>query len=461
MNIASRQHRSWLLIILSSLVLFACTLSMPSFVSKTPGGTGQNPASSGSLLPDPGIGLSDLKSYHVSFHQDISGTLDGKPFEKHTHIELSRLGGQLDFVRELNGTDQPDSYFQVVATDQAVYRWNSVDETCQGEAGQILTGETQEPAALLLAVRTANKVGNETIDGIATVHYTFDGNALELSQPKPAIQGDLWLAEQGGYVVKYTLEAAMPSPATGTGQEAAQSWSYELSQVDTVEQVRLPAGCEAVPVDIPAMADAANVIRRSGFMEYSTASTAAQVVDLYYHSLDALGWKETQAAPSGKLKLPMGMLFTNGDERLAITMDAVDAAEGGGLDVNLFLYNPAELSAASTAESTSTPAATLPPSGPQPTIDPSKSGLPADVPLYPGATDLQKIGSALRFSVPDAPDLVATFYRQQMPANGWTSLQEANSGGQIIQTWMKADRIGNFIISVKDGKTSVMFSANK
>jgi hypothetical protein len=83
------------------------------------------------------------------------------------------------------------------------------------------------------------------------------------------------------------------------------------------------------------------------------------------------------------------------------------------------------------------------------------------VPLYPGATDLQKIGPALRFNVPDAPDLVATFYRQQMPANGWTSIQEANSSGQIIQTWTKADRLGNFIISVKDGKTSVMFSSNK
>jgi hypothetical protein len=304
-------------------------------------------------------------------------------------------------------------------------------------------------------------VGNETINGIATVHYTFDENALDLSKPKPAIQGNLWLAEQGGTVIKYTLEAAMPSPVTGTGQEAAQSWSYELSQVDTLEQVTLPAGCEAVPVDIPAMADATNVTRRSGFMEYSTASTATQVVDLYYHSLDALGWKVTQAEPGGELKLPLGMLFTNGDQRLAITVDAVDAAEGGGLDVNLFVYNPAELAAAAAAEPTSTPGAIVPPSGPQPTIDPSKSGLPADVPLYPGATDLQKIGPALRFSVPDAPDLVATFYRQQMPANGWTSIQEANSGGQIVQTWTKADRIGNFMIGVKDGKTSVMFSSNK
>jgi len=398
--------------------------------------------------------LAGLQSCHVSFRQDVTGTLDGKPFERHTHIELTRASGQSDFTRESWGTDETASYFRAILTGQAVYRWNTLDETCQGAAEGLLPGEILEPAELLLPIHQASKLGTETVNQIPAVHYRFDQNALSLTEPKPSVSGEIWLAEQGGYVVKYTLNAAQPAETTGVGLEVAQSWTYELSQVNTVESVALPQDCMPVPVDIPAMPDAKGVSRSSGMMEYTTASSPFEVVDFYYHHLDSLGWTAGQEEPSGELKVPLGLSFYHGDQRLSIN---VDKADEGGLDVTLVIYNPTEQLAATAPAATISPEATATPAGPPPTIDPSKSGLPADVPLYPGATNPTNLGGqGIAFDAPDLPDQVATFYREKMAAAGWSLINEVKSGTMTAQVWQKAGRMVTLQIDVKGGKTGVV-----
>jgi hypothetical protein len=293
-------------------------------------------------------------------------------------------------------------------------------------------------------------VGNETVNQIPTIHYHFDQNALPVTEPKPSISGEIWMAEQGGTLVKYIMKAAMPSKTSGVGPEVAQSWTYELSQVNSVESIPLPKGCMVVPVDIPVMPDATNVRRRSGIMEYETASSAPEVVAFYFQNLGSLGWSAKQEEPTGELKIPLGLSFFSGDQLLSID---VDNAETGGLDVTLVIYNPKEQAAAITP----LPEAPSTPSGPLPTIDASQSGLPADVPLYPGATNLQKIpgmqGSA--FDAPDLPDQVAAFYRQEMVAAGWNLVNETKSETIIIQMWQKASRMVSINLSPKDEKTKV------
>jgi len=460
----SRSCHLFFSFILPAILLCACTASLPASslpatssngVNKTTG-TGQITLQSRpDLLTNPIIGLADLQSYHASFHQDVTGNLDGKPFERHTHIELTRASGQSDFTRELQGTDEQTSYFRAIATGKAVYRWNSLEETCQGEAGALLSGETLEPAGLLPLVLQTSKVGNETVNQIPTIHYHFDQNALPVTEPKPSISGEIWMAEQGGYLVKYTLNAAMPSKTTGIGLEVAQSWTYELSQVNSVESITLPIGCMAVPVDIPAMPDATNVSRRSGIMEYETASNASQVVDFYFHNLGPLGWTAKQAEPTGELKIPLGLAFSSGDQLLSVD---VDNAEAGGLDVTLVIYNPNEQATASTPATTPSPEANSTPLGPQPTIDASQSGLPKDIPLYPGSTNLQKVPGiqGIIFNTADLPDQVAAFYRQEMVANSWNLINETKNGTTIIQMWHKASRMVSIKISTEDGKTNVM-----
>jgi hypothetical protein len=436
-------------------LLLACSFSIPFLQSSGSGGGQLALHNAPDLLADPLVGLADLKSYHASFHQDITGTLDGKPLERHTRIELTRASGQSDFLQEFQGTDEPSFYFRAIGMGQAAYRLYSPDETCQGSVGEVYPEEKLEPAELLIPIVKTSKVGTETINQIPAIHYHFDQNGLPLTDPKPSVTGEIWLAEQGGYLVKYLLNAAMPANPTGKGLEAAQTWSYELSQVNSIESVTLPRGCMPVPVDIPVMADAKNVSRISGRMEYETASSAAQVVDFYYQNLPSLGWTTKQQEPTGELKLPVGLAFIKGDLSLSVNIDPMDA---GGLDVTIVIYNPKEPAVAGTPAATMTPAKTATP-GVLPTVKKSESGLPEDVPLYPGAAGLTKLtDQAIEFETTDTPDQVDRYYQQQMPAQKWTLMSNTKQGTTIIQLWRKDNRVVSVTILPQGQKTVVMIT---
>ena len=467
MKPAPRVYRLFVLLCLALFVLacsfpFSLSKALPTSSSPSPAGSrtlpsggedpaNPSPAKSGRLLADPTAGLAGLKSYHVSFRQDVTGTLDGQPFERHTHIELTLAAGseQFDFTRQLQTSESPAAYLRLAGIGNALYRWNVADDACQGLVGDQMPDEVIEPARLLLPVIQAVQVAKETVNQVEAVHYHFDQGGLPLAEPKDAVSGDVWIAAQGGYVVKYTLNAPAPSKPTGKGQETAQSWAYELSQVNAVESIPLPESCMPVPVDIPAVADAQELRQSSGWMRYTSASSGDQIVDFYAQKLPTLGWIATQARPSGELKLPYAMDFEKDGRYLTLS---IDQADPGGLDVSLVIYKPA----AQTALPDSPPEETATPTGPQPTVDPAVSGLPDDVPLYPGATGLLKMDVMVMFDVPDAPDTVAKYYREKMLAAHWTLVNEMDQNGQIVQTWQKDGRILPVIVSTESGKTSVM-----
>ena len=79
------------------------------------------------------------------------------------------------------------------------------------------------------------------------------------------------------------------------------------------------------------------------------------------------------------------------------------------------------------AQAAEAPRPTQTPSGPDkplPTIDPAQSGLPSNVPLYPGATSLMQAGSAVMFKSTDPWEDVAGYYRKQLEALGWAAESE-------------------------------------
>ena len=70
-------------------------------------------------------------------------------------------------------------------------------------AGELLT---RLPGLLEPLMRGAQRLGNETINGIPTVHYKLDASGLEVMGYLNG-DGDVWVAESGNYVVKYTFQA--------------------------------------------------------------------------------------------------------------------------------------------------------------------------------------------------------------------------------------------------------------
>jgi hypothetical protein len=190
------------------------------------------------------------------------------------------------------------------------YVWDSAEENCGGEADDQTADKLTDPTLMLYPVSAATKVGSETVNGIPATHHRFDQNSLPLADPKPEADGGEWIAEAGGYVVKYTLSFPRPSAPDPSGAQISQTLSYELSGTYGSATVALPEGCPAVLTDIPALPDDRSLVQVSGLRDFITASSTGQVVDFYSRNLPPLGWESEQELPTGDVDLPFSATFS-------------------------------------------------------------------------------------------------------------------------------------------------------
>ncbi|HEY5118692.1 MAG TPA: hypothetical protein VII90_04485 [Anaerolineales bacterium] len=438
-------------------ILLSCSLSLP-FTSSSPSTGG----GSGVLLQDPTVGLADMAGYHATLSQGVTGTLKGAAFEHHMKLELTRAPatGDYDFSLTIQGSAEPSTYLRVIGLGPATYAWNSPDGHCAGEYDEQSAKKLIDPTAMLSPVSKATKVGNESANGIPATHYRFDQNALAWADPKTKIAGEIWIANTGGYVVKYLLNVSAPSKPDPIGAQVAQTWDYEVGGTDGSASVALPKGCLEVLTDVPVMPDARSLIRANGMTDFVTASTGRQVLDFYSQKLPPLGWKSDKELPAGDVRMPFAVSFTSGSRRISLHLAE---AKPSGVDVTFLLLGAVGSSAATEpgAKATATPksgGATATP-GVQPTVNQAESGLPEDVPLYPGAIGLTKLNDqVVEFSTGDTPDQVDQYYQQQMPAQKWTLLSSTKQGVNIIQIWQKDNRIVSISILPQGGKTVVMIT---
>jgi hypothetical protein len=400
-------------------------VSSPGPAATLPKGSAGQPApDKTAVLADSSAGLAGLMNYHAVVTIESSGSLDGQPLQRGTKVELTRSGnGTIDNRIQTNGGKTST---RLLALDGAFYRWFGSEKDCQGSMNPPGENEVIEPAALLLPLATAERVGVEMTNTIPSVHYRFDQSALPRLETTGTVSGEVWIAEEGGYVVRYQLSILAPKNSTGKGLEVSQTYAYDLTPIST--QPSLPAGCAAVPVDLPTIDGAQNVSRASGLVSFDTSAKPAVVKEFYAERLPTLGWKAETIGPKEAVKPPVYFDYTQATLRLTVylTLNS-DQTTGVRLSVVDTTYQPER-----TPKPTQTPAGSPTPA---PTIDPAKSGLPDNVPLYPGATSLQSGGNSVMFLSSDAWEDVAAFYRKELPARGWSDPKETGYDDGVSIIW--------------------------
>jgi hypothetical protein len=86
--------------------------------------------------------------------------------------------------------------------------------------------------------------------------------------------------------------------------------------------------------------------------------------------------------------------------------------------------------------------------------------FPKDVPVYPGATVVggatAGAGSGAAFNTSDAPDKVASFYKDELPKNGWSKpIATDMAGMSSIAATKDKRRLGISVTKGQDGKTMI------
>jgi hypothetical protein len=342
-------------------ILLACSLSGKPGTGNQANATGTgsqvNATGTGSqvngLLSDPQVGLDGLDDYTATLTVSFKGTQAGKPVDlTDTYVQTKwpKLAAQftsIDVMDDsgahqviLSGAVGEAQYYQADPNSPCTVNWGA---TADGPANFM-------PASLLPSVTTARLADEQTLDGIATQHYTFDAASLGLPSDASA-SGETWIATQGGYVVKYVLDINGADSVFGTGVTGTQHMEYTLSQVGAQAQVVYPVGCEPVLSDMPAMEDASDLTRLPGLLDYSTNAAQTDIFAFYQDKLTAMGWQKDSDDGIGSDSA--SMTFTRSDSSVDVTV-AVEV-EGSSQRVTVMIPVKGSAAAGTTESTTSTP----------------------------------------------------------------------------------------------------------
>jgi hypothetical protein len=203
-----------------------------------------------------------------------------------------------DTVADVGGANEMDIYMM----DDTVYLKNSAmgDGWTTFSGGQAETFEQGffAPDEQLEMPDTANCSGTETVNGVEARHCRFtEKDVTDDDVVIESLQGDVWVAVDGGYIVKYTMTAS--GYGSGADEEGLfgfgdVSFEYSLTDANGDFTITLPPEAETIGGggDIPVLDNAEELMNVPGLVTYYTGAGVPEVVDYYRQQLPPLGWAE-------------------------------------------------------------------------------------------------------------------------------------------------------------------------
>ncbi|MGQ9816079.1 MAG: hypothetical protein ACUVR3_13185, partial [Candidatus Roseilinea sp.] len=161
-----------------------------------------------------------------------------------------------------------------------------------------------------------------TVNGVRTDRYTFDETSIGFGVFSKA-SGDMWLAQEGNFVVKYVGTATGKMLMFGGDIDGTATWNYQLEEINTLSSIELPPECVAQKPadDIPVPAGATDKGQFGGMITFKTTDTAEQVAKFYQAEMPAQGWTEGEASEFGDMRT---LSFTKDDRSLSIMISLGD-----------------------------------------------------------------------------------------------------------------------------------------
>ena len=346
-----RSYRYWL----APLIVLATFAGAPAHLPQAAGlataaptAAVETPAAAptygpGSFNLQPTADLTDLSGYQATLKVGFKGN-EGSQVSQWTET-LTLLANGKPSARALTATftgKAPAAAFVAPwsATKSGVYYRLGADGAC---AASVIEQQTDpdalplilEPASFLPGAIGAEEAGAKKVNGVAAKDYKFNERALGVVGRATAT-GEVWVADPGGYVVKYSLTLKGGAEYFGEGGEGTLTWAYDVTKAGQPTAIVLPKDCPAGLVDAPLMDNAQNVQRYPGATLYTTSSTVTQVVDFYQKELPAAGWK-LQGQPLVGQKAA-SLTFQQGASQLTVFISVGDK----GVGVRLILGSSVE-----------------------------------------------------------------------------------------------------------------------
>ena len=156
---------------------------------------------------------------------------------------------------------------------------------------------------ILEGVDNAKFEGEENINGVDTLHYTFDASNLteEEAQDVEWVEGHIYLAKDEGYMVRFVMEGegTMDQFSDGGDQFGLMKMEYNITPSDEALTVEIPAECTEAGAEnspYPILEDAEDYSYFAGFITYISVTSLDDAIAFYEDALAADGWVQDSEA---------------------------------------------------------------------------------------------------------------------------------------------------------------------
>lgn len=188
------------------------------------------------------------------------------------------------------------------------------------------------PDQFLENLEDARYEGEETINNIPVLHYSFDKSALvDANQSEfEEAEGHVYIAKDGGFLVRMVMDARgnIDFFTENVDQNGDLHLEINLTDVDEPVDISIPEACEAAAAsNFPMLADATEISSFSGVVSYKTALPTEDVIVFYDDALAGEGWAKDEASSfvGGGSAL---IVYTREGESLNLTISPDQ--DGGG-----------------------------------------------------------------------------------------------------------------------------------
>jgi len=278
-------------------------------------------------------GLADLSSYTATLTLTFDGTQAGQPQKwSRTYVMITQAkpaARQLTIAQTGDSSDPADPAKVFLAEAEGVAYDLSGDNPCIANViGSDATPAKQsEPAGFLSAVMGAEAAGSETVNGASVDAYKFDERALLGQAGIAKSTGEIWVAQKGGFIIKYVLSTKGGADFFGEGIDGKQTWDYELTGANQPVKISIPKECPAGLIDAPLLPGATAIDSSPGMLTFDTTTSLADAAAFYEEKIPTMGWKaeENEPAKPDTSDTSFALNFTQGDQTMSVTITSDQA----------------------------------------------------------------------------------------------------------------------------------------
>jgi hypothetical protein len=291
----------------------------PVLVQQPPKPTATNASANNTpetvTVSDLGTNLSQLTSYRVRKSWSFEHVYDdSKIFRGALHTTQHIVDGITVYVRyenigEMDGTG--DYEIEMFRDGETIYTPSSNgDKTdCLVTTSDTATldekpnQESRWTFGTLENIRLVSP--SENVNGLLTDRYSGVDTALnERFRTLPTRTGDVWIAQNGGYVVRYAGSASgsgtQVSP-TGMSQ-ITYTWSYDVTDINSNADINIPAECltQKPADDLPILPGAQAQMKMNGVLLYVIPGTLNDARESMIAALTTAGWATPNATSTAE-----------------------------------------------------------------------------------------------------------------------------------------------------------------